>query len=79
MPRMPIAIAGDANENDSDLIGSDGLEFPCLARHAIDQSGNVSRQNPLSDQLREHLRQSTEHLIARARAPRFARPSTGSL
>jgi len=56
MPRMPIAIIGDATQNNADLIGGERLEFPGLARHAIDQSGNVSRQASLGDQLREDLR-----------------------
>lgn len=43
MPRMPIAIVGNTDENDSDLIGGECLEFPGLAGHAIDQCGNVSR------------------------------------
>ena len=62
-----------------DLIGGEGLEFPGLARHAINQSGNVSRQAPFGNELREHLRQSAEHVVARARAPRLARSTARPL
>jgi hypothetical protein len=55
VPRPPIAILGDPAQNGAHLVGGEGLEFPGLARYAIDQSGNVSRQASFGDQLREHL------------------------
>ena len=53
---MPVAVLRDAAENRAHLIGGECLEFSGLARYAIDQSGNISRQAALGDQLREDLR-----------------------
>src|SRR5271166_1704994 len=55
MPRVPIAIVHDPAQDGAHLIGGEGFEFPGLAGHAIDQSGNVSRQASLGDELREDL------------------------
>ena len=63
MPRMPIAILSDTAQNGAHLVGGEGLEFPGLARYAVNQSGNVSRQAPFGDQLREHLREGAEHVV----------------
>jgi len=56
VPGMPVAVLRDAAEDCADLIGGECLEFSGLARYAIDQSGNISRQAALGDQLREDLR-----------------------
>lgn len=79
MPRMAIAVVDDAAQNCPNVLGGERLKLSTLARHAIDQSGNVSRQVSLGDQLSENLREGTEHVVARARAPRLARPATGPL
>jgi hypothetical protein len=60
------------------LIRSECFEFSSPARYAINQYGNVSRHASLGNQLRENLREGTKHVVAGARAPRLARPATGS-
>jgi hypothetical protein len=76
---MPISIVDDAAQNRAHLIGGERLKLSGLAWYAIDQSGNVSRQASLGNQLRKSLRERTEHVIARARAPRLARSTTRPL
>ena len=78
VPRMPIAVRGDPAQDGAHLAGSERLKLLRLAGHPIDQCSNVSRQPTLGDQLREHLGESAQHVIAGPRTPRLARLAAGA-
>ena len=78
VPGVPVAIGGNAVEDDLYLLGGEGFKPFCFARDTIDEKGDVAGEIPFGDQLCENLPEGSDHVVAGSWAPRFASAPVGA-